>query len=297
MRLPRSHFIPAATLALVLSSCSSPYAVRRALMGQDGPRPRALSAKASVPPPGWTEHPPRGGGVRFFVGESRGSIYKEEALEKAWVSALVQAGMTEFPELSQVTSESVEGLRDVRHERRFLMRLERVNWNGLREATEYGSPYLDLDARTGEYTVYRLLKWGERDIDMAKREIAKNHVHTLPIPPELVHREQKRMAEALSTIASINARNAYHNALVEKVMHEVKCGVTVADLMKVLGEPDRYNPYNSHILDKQYYWGQYLVERRGDNPVVATITKEDGRSKPRVVCRGALSSDEMAFYQ
>jgi hypothetical protein len=250
-----------------------------------------MDPKADVPPPSWIRHVPELPGTRFFVGESQGSPSKEDALEKAWVSAFIRIGMTQFPELAIVSSESTETLKRAAYERHFVMQLEKVNWQGIREASEYGSPYVDWNADAGTYVVYRLLKWRDRDLSAARSEIKLARLHEIPSSPESVRMNEAKMIHAVRAIQALNAKVERRNHLLEKVFGEIKCGVTLTDLVNILGPPDRSNPFNGLIVEKEYSWGQFTVGRVADDPMVAVVTRQDEREDRRVVCPGRLLNE------
>jgi hypothetical protein len=236
------------------------------------------------PRPFWIDQVPLEAGTHYFVGEATGAAHRGEALEKAWISAFVRIGMTEFPELTSLISQNDETLRGTAYHRRFFMNLESVNWVGITEAVDYGSPYLEYNPHTEQYTAYRLLKWADRDLQIAKGHVRHEAHHHIPGTPETAERERKALVEGVMEMQRINHRIDFHNTLVQKVLSEIKCGVTVADLIQVLGSPDRANPFNGHLMEKEYYWGNYKVERVGDNPAVTAITNENGLGERKLIC-------------
>jgi hypothetical protein len=247
-----------------------------------------MDPRSDVPPPAWIRHMPKAPGIHFFVGESQGATRKEDALEKAWVSAFIRIGMTQFPELAIVSSESSETLKSASYERHFVMQLEKVNWQGIREATEYGSPYVDWNADSGNYVVYRLLKWADKEMNAAHGEIKMARMHEIPSSPESVRMNEAKMIHAVRAIQTLNAKVEQRNQLLEKVFGEVKCGVTLSDLVNILGPPDRSNPYNGLIVEKEYSWGQFTVGRAADDPTIAVVSRQEDR---RVVCPGRLVNE------
>lgn len=282
------------SLVLVgLTSCASRPTAQKNVNTADNRHPRnpLLDARADVRPPDWITRPPQFPGYQVFVGESQGSKRKEDALEKAWVSAFVRAGMTEFPELSIVSSRSIENLKTASYERDFILQLERINWRGIREATGYGSPFVTWDSETGSYTVYRLLKWSEHDMELARAQLKLNEMHELPASPESIRMDQAQMEKAVHAVQAVNAKVDRRNALLQKVFNEMKCGVTLSDLIKILGPPERSNPYNGLIVEKEYSWGQFTVGRAADDPTIAVVTRQDTSNDRRVVCPGRLQND------
>jgi hypothetical protein len=152
-----------------------------------------------------------------------------------------------------------------------------------------GSPYVIFDRTAKRFIAFRLMKWAQSDIDRAHKQIQRSQLHPLPIAPEASEREQRALVDAVSEVQHLNHRVDYRHAYVERVLTEVKCGVTIDDLTRLLGIPDRANPYNEHLIDKEYFWGDYRVESFGDNPTVAVIGKDSDHSSRRVVCRGLVS--------
>ncbi len=284
MRRPNIDW-PAILLAvplLLLSSCAN-------LVSRKPTPTPSLLVRAGVSParhnaellPGWVKRPPSEESRAFVVGEAASSD-KDDAMAKAWASALVRLGMTEFPELSRVGSTTTERLEGGASTRELALHLEQVRWAGLTEAKEMGSPLIYWDEREGNYRVYRLLRWDRARIEEARAHLDGSGRNGLPMPPELQIREEQRITEAVSDIQRINARNRWKDRLYRKVFGELKCGVTIADLIKVLGAPDRFNPYNRVVMEKEYYWGDYRVERRGADTRISSVTWEQpGREKTK----------------
>lgn len=232
--------------------------------------------------PSWTTKTPASDSSLYVVGESVGSADKEEALSKAWASGLVRLGMAEFPELSQVAAANVETLQGNSATRGLVLHLERVNWTGLTEVKEQGSPIVYWDESDGSYRAYRLLKWNRTQIESARAQLKKNAPHAIPLPPEMLVDEEQKIVEAVSEVQRINARNQWKEKLYTKVFGQLKCGATIADLIKVLGAPDRFNPYNRVVMEKEYYWGDYRVERQGADPrITAVVIQQNGREKKK----------------
>jgi hypothetical protein len=284
--------IPVVLVSLV-SCASRPSSKKDDVTAKQTHRPRnlLLDARADVRPPDWIERPPQFPGYHVFIGEAQGAKKKEDALEKAWVSAFLRAGMTEFPELAILSSQSSENLKSSTYERDFVMQLERVNWRGIREVTDYGSPFVNWDSETGTYTVFRLLRWADSDMESARAELKLNRMHEMPASPESVRMDEERMVKAVRAVQAVNAKVDRRNALLEKVFHEMKCGVTLSDLVKILGPPERSNPYNGLVVEKEYSWGQYTVGRAADDPTIAVVTRQDSSTDRRVVCPGRLQND------
>ena len=232
-----------------------------------------MAHRPSEKPPFWVEHPPQTADTRYFVGEATHSPTKDEALASAWASALVRIGMAEFPELSTVQVEMSEHLRGASHERKFAMRLELVDWSGLQEATELGSPAVVWDDNFGRYRVYRLVRWGKDDIENARRKVRSRRIHALPVAPEAARRDEQKLVEAVRAVQALNERIERKDDLLKKVMGMVRCGATVSDLASILGPPDRSNPYAR--LEREYLWGSFEVVRAADSPFIISIRRTD----------------------
>ncbi len=268
---------------LLLSSCAN-------LVSRRHDAKPSLLVRAGISParpnsellPSWVKRPPVNDVRAFVVGESA-AVDKDEAMAKAWASALVRLGMTEFPELARVGATTTETLEGGSTRRELALHLEQIKWTGLTEAKELGSPIVYWDENEGNYRVFRLLRWDRSRIEEARAQLNRGPSHGLPMPPELQVREEQRITEAVSDIQRINARNVYKERLYTKVFSQLKCGATIADLIKVLGAPDRFNPYNRVVMEKEYYWGDYRVERRGADPrISAVIWEQSGREKKKV---------------
>jgi hypothetical protein len=231
--------------------------------------------------PSWVLDLPSKMGVRFFIGEYHGFGNKEEALEKAWVSAFVRIGMTQFPEVSLLSSESVETLKSAQYKRKFVMKLEMVDWTGVAEATEFGSPYVSKEGTSGEYTVYRLLRWSESDIEDARKKIKEAKKYEIPPTPEMLSTAEKGLVEAIVKMKKVVRKIATRDSTIGKILGEVKCGVKISDLRKVLGEPD----WKSDSFDpRSYRWGTYGVEADPENTFVQYIMPNNGLGIARKIC-------------
>ena len=269
-------------ISLALTSCAnlvSRQASSKKLITRN-PSPSSLMDRPLLP--SWATRTPEGGPRVYVVGEAVGAADKEEALSKAWASALVRLGMAEFPELSTVASSNVETLQGNTATRGLVLHLERVNWSGLTEVKEQGSPLVFWDDADNGYRAYRLLKWDRAQIESARAQLAKQKPHAIPLPPEMLLNEEQKIVEAVSEVQRINSRNSWKEKLYHKVFGQLQCGATIADLIKVLGAPDRFNPYNRVVMEKEYYWGDYRVERQGADPrITAVIVQQNGREKKK----------------
>ncbi len=236
--------------------------------------------------PDWVGNPPEDTRYQYFMGESPEVSGKEDALERAWISTLIRIGMTQFPEVSKLSSLSVESIKDADYQRKFVMSLEQIDWTGIREATEKGSPFVVEDLENGTYRVYRLLKWSKKAMDKARQKIAANESHQIPKPPEEVQNQENIMIDAVREINSINRENAKRSAKITPVMKAVKCGVTVHDLIRVLGAPDKQRGIDCSTCDKSYFWGTFQVESAFyEFPIVTRIYSELGHGGYSSVCK------------
>ncbi|NBW99161.1 hypothetical protein EBR03_06275 [bacterium] len=230
--------------------------------------------------PAWVVLTPRAKGTQYFLGESSEAKKKEDALQSAWINGLVGIGMAEFPELSQVRIKSVETLTDVDYRKDFVMKLEWVDWTGLREVSEWGSPY--VIKKEGKWVAYRLFKWDEELISKAREKIKAKSNHHLPKRPESYLPTSEAMHEAVlgtfdsneevkserqvqvsAAISKINNLNRIHQGRdqqIGQVLAVVRCGVTANDLVRVLGRPDRKTGGGCDFCNKSYEWGNYSVE-------------------------------------
>lgn len=272
--------------AIFVSGCATTPTVRSRITTSLGP----IAIESKSPPPPWLETVPHAAGYHFVMGEAEGASSREQALERAWVSAFVRLGMTEFPELTRISTRGRETLKNSQFERNFAVNLEGIDWTGVKEATELGSPYVIYDRKHSQFIAFRLLKWGASDISNARKNLKTAKRHSLPPAPEASTREQQALVDAVRQVQKLNHRIGYRNAYLDRVFSELKCGVTLEDLTNILGAADRANPYNGHLVEKEFFWGDYQVTSLGDNPAVAVVRKE-GATDKRLVCGPASSYD------
>lgn len=212
--------------------------------------------------PKWITDPPSDSHYVYSVGESKGLGNKEDALERAWISALLRIGMTQFPEVGQLKSESEETLSSANYNRKFVLQLERVRFTGIKETTSEGSPFVVLDEDTRTYSVFRLIRWSKKDISLARASLkSKPKPGNIPLSPEARSKIEDEMISDIQQINSVNSRVEDRNTQVARVLKRAKCGVTIDDIRNILGEPDR--------TDKncRYYWGTYEVFACNPNEV------------------------------
>ena len=135
-------------VALLLPACAELFVSDQEYADLNGAPPavrkrtpnKSPKRKVSIPP--WVYSPPRSATEVYVVGEAKDIEQKDDALERAWVSGLIRMGMTQFPELGALRSESFETLHDANYKRQFVMQLEKISWVGLREVEDRGSPVI-----------------------------------------------------------------------------------------------------------------------------------------------------------
>ena len=227
--------------------------------------------------PIWLTNPPKSDSHFFSVGESRDIENKDDSLERAWISSLLRFGMTQFPELGSLRSESEESLHSANYNRKFVLQLESINWKGISEAEEKGSPYIVYDEVTKTYTVYRLLKWSKKDLAASKAAIRLKKKNEIPSSPEVARKAEEDIISEIQKITALNKKIEARDAFLSKVLMRAKCGVSVDDLTTILGSPDR------HDESCRYFWGTYEVFAcKGQ---VDSITPNNGEGRQKSLCR------------
>jgi hypothetical protein len=149
------------------------------------------------------------------VGESEDL---NEALSKAWSSAVVRAVEVNVPQASKISTSSVEKLHDSEWVRRNGMVVTGEMMSGMAEASDEGSPKVEKVG--SKWMVHRLAKWQKTTIQAVKEKIG----NTSSIPSGVERRE-----------------------VVMKYLMGIKCGTTVEDVQGVLGVADKssINGYES----------------------------------------------------
>jgi hypothetical protein len=227
--------------------------------------------------PNWLSSPPKSDSHFFSVGEARDIENKDDALERAWISSLLRFGMTQFPELGSLRSESEESLHSANYNRKFVLQLESINWKGLSEVEEKGSPYIVYDEIAKTYTVYRLLKWSKKDLAASKAAIRLKKKNEIPSSPEVARKVEETMIDEIQKITALNKKIETRDAFLSKVLMRAKCGVSIDDLTNILGSPDR------HESSCYYFWGTYEVfSCKGQ---VDSVTPNNGEGKQKSLCR------------
>lgn len=236
--------------------------------------------------PVWLNNPPRDNGIIYVVGESRNIENKDDSLERAWVSGLLRIGMTQFPELGSLKSASNETLQSAEYKRDYVLALEQINWKGLQEADELGSPFTEFNEESNTYSTYRLLKWTKKEIESARGKIKQKKSFEIPPSPEESLKKQDSIVNEVVAIQAINRKIIERDKFVRAVLLKATCGVSLTDLRKVLGYPDRESPSNdsSYSYELVYYWGTFEVTQYKRNAYVTSINENFGSGTKHYLC-------------
>jgi len=163
------------------------------------------------------------------------------------------------------------------------MKLEWVDWTGLKEASDLGSPF--VIEKEGKWVAYRLFKWGVGYIEKARLKIKAQKIYGIPLSPEVSRSREEELSEAVRKINDLNQNIEYRDQQFAKVLNRLKCGVTAQDLIKILGNPDRTNGVGCNLCRQSYYWGTYEVEANDfSGGVVTEIKTGSGYGKSRSPC-------------
>ena len=215
-----------------------------------------LAISTSIPD--WVQQVPADDENSYFVGTATASS-KQEALEKAWHSALFSAGERQFPELVRVASSSNEALTASHYERVAKNYFYFIDWVGIRESTELQSPVILFDEKDSQWKCYRLLRWDRTLLLQSKQKALSAFEEnkpfenlTLPLSPEKRNMMDERLLAALKKLQILNAQTRDKNEFVFEVLKRTRCGITTIDLTGVLGPPDRID----HCF---HYWGSFYV--------------------------------------
>ena len=242
---------------------------------------------ASAKEPGWVRNMPKSDLYKYSVGESNNETTKDGALNEAWVNSLVKLGLSEFPELSKLSLKFKESLYGTESENLYESGLEYVNWRGIEEVKDLGSPYIIYNEATETYKVYRLLKWSKKSIVTNKLQHQKNMKYQMPPSPEKFDSAVIEETSALVKLNSLNKEIEKSNAYYGSVLMKVKCGITIHQLKSILG-----NPHTSSDTTPRSYgfyitvtWGTYRVEYSSSSPVIQEITPNHGSGRTYYPCR------------
>lgn len=280
----KATLITLCATALLLTSCAEEPIVSdsyeltpvRPRLGLKPAKPRSA--------PAWVYSLPRDPRFVYTLGEARNLEKKDDALERAWISGLLRIGMTQFPELGSLRSESMETLRNADYKRQFVMQLDRIDWRGLREVEEMGSPFVTFDEESGQFSAYRLIAWARTDIVAAKARISKSRKNTVPDSPEVARKIEEDLVKEVREIRELNRKIGNRDEFVGKILRQARCGVTIEDLFRILGSPDREGAYNRSATELEYYWGNYKVTHWKRESTVYSITPNNGGGNMRIVC-------------
>ena len=208
--------------------------------------------------PDWVEQVPESPSDAYFVGAAT-SPSKEECLERGWVSALFEVGQREFPELVRISSFSREALTEVHYERVAKNYFNFIDWNGIKEARELGSPDIHFDETKHQWKCYRLLQWEKTLIENARIKARKSLEEkqsleplSFPLSPEQRSLIDGRLLIALRKLQTINTKINGRNEFIFEGLRRAACGITTTSLTEILGQPDRMD----HCF---HYWGNYYV--------------------------------------
>jgi hypothetical protein len=108
------------------------------------------------------------------VGVATDAASYEEAMEKAWINGLSMMAKTHFPFLIDIREESRETLRSTEFKRDTRLHITNIQWDGLEEDTQAGSPYFEAspgpDGET-RYRAWRLLKWSRAAVSAERKRL------------------------------------------------------------------------------------------------------------------------------
>jgi len=189
----------------------------------------------------------------FVRGESTSSSSKDDALERAWISALLRVGMAQFPELQKLRSNSSETMKAAEYNRYFSIDLEKINWEGIEELTDLGSPYTESDALGESYRVYRLLRWSKKSIADSKASIKRGKVSSIvPLSPEKSLDYENSAIDKIQKIINLKREVVDREQEIKKILEHVRCGMKIGDIINIIGSPDRTSTC-------EYFWSTFKV--------------------------------------
>ncbi len=199
----------------------------------------------------------------YFAGISELKFKKVDAADEAWFNALYDFALVNFPELIELKSKSEESLNQTIYNRIKILHLEKIDWSGLEEVTEVGSP-LTYPQSGNYYKVARVIRWSKKKFNAAKLKIknAKSEVkYTFPLTPEKEEIKSKAAAKEILYLEKINQVILDKNKKVRDILKRIKCGFTYKQLVNILGEPvtKEFSYYHGYAI-----WGTYKVEFTGD---------------------------------
>lgn len=227
--------------------------------------------------PTWVDQTPLSSEFVYTVGEGESSS-KDEALQKAWTSALIRFALSEFPELNQLKARSVETLKGSEFERTSIQNFQLIQWRGIHEVKSNNSPTLIFDSSSKTYHVFRLLRWSIEEVKRVHEEIRLSlqkvkqgdpvPTYKIPMTSEEAQRAEKEIESQLEIIQRHNQKLLSRNEYIERVMERVVCGTTVGDLWKLLGKPD-------HRTYTASSWGRFSIQtiENSENERVIAISR------------------------
>lgn len=266
----------ALAIALCLAGCAGAGGVRlngRVVWERTAAVPAAARWGA---PPAWVKNPPKDGAYRYFVGEFEGDGSVDEALARAWASGMFRAGVTEFPEVADVEATGQESLHGARFERHFAVALGAIDWSELDEAREKGSPSVEMDERTGNFRVFRLLQWKKSAIAAARRKIASARRGSL-VP---------RTAPATRN----SAAHADRRRWMERLVAGGRCRGDVDEAVEALGPPDRLAREPERPELRHYFWGGFRLTARLPDRNIVQAARVLGGADESALCSGSLAA-------
>lgn len=243
--------------------------------------------------PTWVQNPPTDSDYFYYVGEVTDIKDKDTALQKSWNSGLFRIATVEFPQLIQLSSNSRETLEHSQYERKAIEYFQLINWSGVQEVKTLGSPFVYFDKRTNGYTAYRLLRWSkaqlrasqtEASIALEKIKKADSSLKTFNIPqsPEIIGQEEGMFISALDRLQHLNNHIETKDAKLNKIMHNIKCGTTIHDIISILGTPDRQE--EQYFGGIYYYWGTYQITLNRSSYLIRTVSENLGNRNTKYIC-------------
>lgn len=226
-----------------------------------------ITLMSIISTPSWIDHPPISADSIYMVGEGE-SFSKEDALQKAWNSALIRIGISEFPELNQLSAKSTETLTTAEFERTSIQNFQLISWKGIHELKSYNSPFASFDPSTKTYHVYRLLEWSKTALQTSQLEVSKSiekfkkssdatiPTYKFPTSPEEQQKEEKKLSKQMEYLNARNSKLETRDNYIRNILMHLHCGTRVFDLTHMLGEPDSYEWSGSEF---RFTWGTYYV--------------------------------------
>lgn len=244
-----------------------------------------ITFMALISAPSWVDHPPVSSEFVYTVGEGEAPT-KEEALQKAWNSALIRLALVEFPELIQINSKSVETLKGSEFERTSIQNFQLISWRGIHELQSFNSPHIAFDSATKTYHVHRLLEWSKTSLNSAQREVgdalAKVKLgepvttYKIPTSPEEDQKVEKQINESMIYLAKLNQNLDRDEKRIGSVLSQMKCGIQTGHLVDMLGDADSGEPFYTGFM---LTWGTYHVWTSGGHGTRAGMAvREQGRA-------------------